>query len=168
MKKLNSFLKKSITLLLAGTILIISNIYEVKAQEYIKNETIALTDENGDICAYYTPYSDTNPEPTIKPRYTSNINWTINAGRYTVGDNQYTLSSGISIQINVSQSKTGKSYIILYNRSTNTYKYLTNTETTNGWNGTINLGNNFNGGLYSIGIANLSSNTITYSGSYSL
>ena len=121
-------------------------------------EVYELLDDNGNFMGYYEPYSETNPEPVKTARYTANINWEIPAGKYSYGENQYTLSSGSKIQVSISQSQTGTSYL--------TFRF-TNTKVTNGWKGTVVLGN-ISSAVYSFGIENASSVTITYTGSYSL
>ena len=102
-------------------------------------EVYELLDDNGNFMGYYEPYSETNPEPVKTARYTANINWEIPAGKYSYGENQYTLSSGSKIQVSISQR----------------------------WKGTVVLGN-ISSAVYSFGIENASSVTITYTGSYSL
>ena len=127
-----------------------------------------MIDENGDFMGYYEPYSEHNPEPMIMPRYASNVNWTIKAGRYDYGVNQYTLGAGMKMNVNISQSRTGTSYLTFQNRTSNSSLRFTNTKVTNGWNGTITFGPSVSTALYSFGIENASANTITYTGTYSL
>ena len=91
----------------------------------------------------------------------------IPAGKYSYGENQYTLSSGSKIQVSISQSQTGTSYLTFQNRTSNSSLRFTNTKVTNGWKGTVVLGN-ISSAVYSFGIENASSVTITYTGSYSL
>ena len=121
-------------------------------------EVYELLDDNGNFMGYYEPYSETNPEPVKTARYTANINWEIPAGKYSYGENQYTLSSGSKIQV---------SYLTFQNRTSNSSLRFTNTKVTNGWTGTVVLGN-ISSAVYSFGIENASSVTITYTGSYSL
>lgn len=130
-------------------------------------EVYELLDDNGNFMGYYEPYSETNPEPVKTARYTANINWEIPAGKYSYGENQYTLSSGSKIQVSISQSQTGTSYLTFQNRTSNSSLRFTNTKVTNGWKGTVVLGN-ISSAVYSFGIENASSVTITYTGSYSL
>ena len=130
-------------------------------------EVFELLDDNGNFMGYYEPYSETNPEPVKTARYTANINWEIPAGKYSYGENQYTLSSGSKIQVSISQSQTGTSYLTFQNRTSNSSLRFTNTKVTNGWKGTVVLGN-ISSAVYSFGIENASSVTITYTGSYSL
>ena len=130
-------------------------------------EVYELLDDNGNFMGYYEPYSETNPEPVKTARYTENINWEIPAGKYSYGENQYTLSSGSKIQVSISQSQTGTSYLTFQNRTSNSSLRFTNTKVTNGWKGTVVLGN-ISSAVYSFGIENASSVTITYTGSYSL
>lgn len=130
-------------------------------------EVYELLDDNGNFMGYYEPYSETNPEPVKTARYTANINWEIPAGKYSYGENQYTLSSGSKIQVSISQSQTGTSYLTFQNRTSNSSLRFTNTKVTNGWTGTVVLGN-ISSAVYSFGIENASSVTITYTGSYSL
>ena len=130
-------------------------------------EVYELLDDNGNFMRYYEPYSETNPEPVKTARYTANINWEIPAGKYSYGENQYTLSSGSKIQVSISQSQTGTSYLTFQNRTSNSSLRFTNTKVTNGWKGTVVLGN-ISSAVYSFGIENASSVTITYTGSYSL
>lgn len=130
-------------------------------------EVYELLDDNGNFMGYYEPYSETNPEPVKTVRYTANINWEIPAGKYSYGENQYTLSSGSKIQVSISQSQTGTSYLTFQNRTSNSSLRFTNTKVTNGWTGTVVLGN-ISSAVYSFGIENASSVTITYTGSYSL
>lgn len=130
-------------------------------------EVYELLDDNGNFMGYYEPYSETNPEPVKTARYTANINWEIPAGKYSYGENQYTLSSGSEIQVSISQSQTGTSYLTFQNRTSNSSLRFTNTKVTNGWKGTVVLGN-ISSAVYSFGIENASSVTITYTGSYSL
>ena len=139
--------------------------YEEKKEDGL--EVYALLDENGKFMGYYEPYSEVNPQPMKGQRYTANINWTISSGTYAYGDNQYTRSAGMKIQVNISQSRTGTSYLTFHNRTSNSSVRFTNTKVTNGWNGTLTL-HGIDTAVYSFGIENASSNTITYSGSYSL
>ena len=104
-------------------------------------EVYELLDDNGNFMGYYEPYSETNPEPVKTARYTANINWEIPAGKYSYGENQYTLSSGSKIQVSISQSQTGTSYLTFQNRTSNSSLRFTNTKVTNGWKGTVVLGN---------------------------
>ena len=129
-------------------------------------EVYELLDENGTFMGYYEPYSDANPQPA-PDRYGSSIDWTIGAGLYKYGVNQYTLSSGITMDINISQSITGTSYLTFQNRTTNSSLRFTNTMVTNGWNGTITF-SGISTAVYSFGIENASSSTIRYVGTYSL
>jgi len=129
-------------------------------------EVYELLDDNGNFMGYYEPYSETNPEPVKTARYTANINWEIPAGKYSYGEN-HTLSSGSKIQVSISQSQTGTSYLTFQNRTSNSSLRFTNTKVTNGWKGTVVLGN-ISSAVYSFGIENASSVTITYTGSYSL
>lgn len=138
--------------------------YEYKKSSGI--EVYELLDENGIFMGYYEPYSDTNPRP-VPGRYGSSIDWTIGSGLYTYGVNQYTLSSGITMDINISQSVTGTSYLTFQNRTTNSSLRFTNTMVTNGWNGTITF-SGINTAVYSFGIENASPYTIRYVGTYSL
>ena len=172
--------RRSVTLVMVFFI----NIHPVMAQE-ISNESknaiwnefeekrenglevYELLDDNGNFMGYYEPYSETNPEPVKTARYTANINWEIPAGKYSYGENQYTLSSGSKIQVSISQSQTGTSYLTFQNRTSNSSLRFTNTKVTNGWKGTVVLGN-ISSAVYSFGIENASSVTITYTGSYSL
>ena len=122
-------------------------------------EVYELLDDNGNFMGYYEPYSETNPEPVKTAIYP--------AGKYSYGENQYTLSSGSKIQVSISQSQTGTSYLTFQNRTSNSSLRFTNTKVTNGWKGTVVLGN-ISSAVYSFGIENASSVTITYTGSYSL
>ena len=119
-------------------------------------EVYELLDDNGNFMGYYEPYSETNPEPVKTARYTANINWEIPAGKYSYGENQYTLSSGSKIQVSISQSQTGTSYLTFQNRTSNSSLRFTNTKVTNGWKGTVVLGN-ISSAVYSFGIENASS-----------
>ena len=103
----------------------------------------------------------------LPTRYGASVNWTINGGSKSTGNNRYSLYSGISIVVNISQSRTGGSYLTFYNWDTNRYLRFTNTYVTNGWNGTIYL-NGISNDTYSFGIENVSANRITYTGTYSL
>ena len=114
-------------------------------------EVYELLDDNGNFMGYYEPYSETNPEPVKTARYTANINWEIPAGKYSYGENQYTLSSGSKIQVSISQSQTGTSYLTFQNRTSNSSLRFTNTKVTNGWKGTVVLGN-ISSAVYSFGI----------------
>lgn len=100
-----------------------------------------LIDDNGNIIGYFEPYSDINPAPSsqIIPRYASLVDVTVAARDTVVGSNQYSLQAGDEMQLDISQSTEGKSY-------------LTGIETA----------------TYSFGIENASSKEITYSGTYSL
>lgn len=131
-------------------------------------EVYELLDENGTFLGYYEPYSESNPEPKRSARYGSSVNWTVPANKVTYGENQYTLSSGAKIQVNISQSRTGTSYLTFFNRKTNSPVRFTTTKVTNGWNGTIILNDTFKTSTYSFGIENASKNSITYTGTYSL
>jgi len=122
-------------------------------------EVYELLDDNGNFMGYYEPYSETNPEPVKTARYTANINWEIPAGKYSYGENQYTLSSGSKIQVSISQSQTGTSYLTFQNRTSNSSLRFTNTKVTNGWKGTVVLGN-ISSAVYSFGIENASLATV--------
>ncbi len=143
-------------------------------EEYLEKkssgiEIIDLIDENGNLIGYYEPFTDEERDAFSKLRYSANINWTISAGYTTYGSNQYTLSAGSQITVNISQSRTGTSYLRFYNHSTNSFVRFTGTATTNGWSGKIVvLGSGVSTGVYSFGIENASSNSITYSGTYAL
>lgn len=54
------------------------------------------------------------------PLYSAEIEWTIDAGRYSYGTNIYTIQDGMVMQIDISQSMSGKSYLTFQNRNTNT------------------------------------------------
>lgn len=132
-------------------------------------EVYALTDEEGNFIGYYEPYSESNPVPEkqIMPLYSAEIEWTIDAGRYSYGTNIYTIQDGMVMQIDISQSISGKSYLTFQNRNTNTSLRFTQTETTDGWHGTVTFAGMVTT-IYSFGIENASNSTITYSGTYSL
>ncbi len=141
---------------------------EYKEKKEMGLEVYELLDENGQFIGYYEPYSESNPAPMKMARYGSNINWTIKSGKYVYGVNQYTLSAGKKMNVNIAQSRTGTSYLTFHNRTSNSSLRFTNTKVTNGWNGTVTFGASMSTAVYSFGIENASANTITYTGSYSL
>lgn len=175
--------KKSIAIIGMAALMLFMNFQPAMAKENVTDSVIQefiekkekgldvyeLLDEAGNIIGYYEPYSETNSEPNegIMPLYSSTINWTIGAGRYKYGTNQYTLSSGDTINVKIEQSRTGKSYLTFQNRDTNSSLRFEKTETDDGWNGTIKLAG-INKAVWSFGIENASDNTITYSGTYDL
>lgn len=140
-------------------------------QEYLEKvaagvEVYPLIDEEGVLVGYYEPNREDNVN-AVMPRYSTNINWTLESYQYGFGENIYTLTSGDKIYVNIAQSVSGTSYIGLYNTSTDKLSYFTGTETTNGWNGTITLVD-VSQATYRFAISNQSENTITYKGYYSL
>lgn len=159
----------------------LANVGAVSAQEYDDDEIMQeyrekksagvevypLTDGDGNVLGYYEPHEDISTN-YVMPRYTSNVNWEIESHGYGRGDNIYTLGGGSRIEVNISQSASGKSYIELYDRENEEYINLSSTETTSGWNGTIVLRSSFSDGTYSFSIHNVSDKTITYSGYYIL
>ncbi len=139
-------------------------------QEYLEKvaagvEVYPLVDEEGVMLGFYEPNREENVNAAM-PRYSTNVNWTIESYHYGMGENSYTLTDGDKIYINITQSVSGTSYIGLYNTSTEKFTYFTNTKTTNGWNGTITLG--LSQATYRFGITNQSGSTITYTGYYTL
>lgn len=130
-------------------------------------EVYELTDQYGNMAGYYEPFSDTNPEPA-SPRYTSTINWTISGNHNVVGVNRYTLGEGSKIYVKISQSKTGSSTLGLYNQDEDHRYWFPKTTTTDGWSGTITLSSNISTGVYGFAIKNESSDSITYTGYYTL
>lgn len=173
---------KSLVIMFMATLLLTMNGLHVMAQENTEDELLAefwekkekgfeiyeLTDENGKLIAYYEPYSETNPNLNegIMLAYVSSINWEVQPGLYTWGENRYTLWEGMKIQVNISQSRIGLSYLTFHNTATGKSLRFTQTAVTNGWNGTITLVDV--SGVFSFGIENASSNTIRYTGTYSL
>lgn len=158
--------------------MVLANFMPVKAQESADNSAMAkylekkaagsdlseIYDEEGNVIAYFELFSESNPErPT--PRYSSSISWTISSNTYSYGDNVYALAEGAIITVKISQSQTGASYLGLYDKNNSKFTYNKSSYTTNGWDGTMTV---IKSGLYSFGIKNASSSTITYSGSYSL
>lgn len=137
---------------------------EYQEKKAAGQEIYDLVDENGNLWGYFE--KDANASFM---RYGSNIDWTINSNYRKYGVNQYTLSAGAQIHVNITQSRTGTSYLCFYNHSTGSYVKFTKTKTSNGWVGKIVvLGSGVSSGVYSFGIQNSSSNTIRYSGTYSL
>lgn len=128
-------------------------------------EVYLLTDDEGNVLGYYEP-AVRGENHSVMPRYTANVNWTLEARSYGRGNNVYTLGGGSRIEVNISQNVEGASCIELYNTDTDEYAVLQTTETTNGWDGTIVLRSIFPSGTYSFAIHNKSSKTITYTGYY--
>lgn len=130
-------------------------------------EVYPLLDEDGVVVGYYEPYLDNESKP-VEPRYSANIDWTVGAKKYTHGDNRYSLAAGMIIEVNIQQSVEGQSYLALYNVNTGVLKRINHSSTTSGWDGKITLLENFVTDTYSFAIENLSDNSITYTGYYSL
>lgn len=180
MKKRYQRIKRSIITVMMAALMVIVNGIPVMAQENIDDkvyeeynekkeaglEVFDLRDDDGNFMGYYEPYSESNPDPNegIMPHGVRSIDWTINAGRSSYSSEQYILIKGMTMEVDISQSRTGKSYLLLYGVGTNIR--ITTTETTNGWNGTITFSYELVPGGYSFGIENASSNQIRYSGIY--
>ena len=175
-KRLLAFICCFITLIGHNLIIHASNIeisdpiyeeyLEKKANGY---ELYELIDEEGNIFGYYEPCTQEEIDQMPQLRYSSSINWTISAGSTSYGTNRYTLESGMQIHLNISQNRTGTSYLRFYDHDRNSYHRFLKTISTNGWSGIIfTFGDGLSYGTYSFGIENASSNTITYSGNYSL
>ncbi|MEY8517067.1 hypothetical protein AALC25_09095 [Lachnospiraceae bacterium 29-84] len=168
------------------------------ADQYVPDDVIAefwekkeqgvriygLTDEDGNIVATFEPrepedlpsgmitYSKERPPlPACAGySYTAGSERIVEPGTCSYGTNIYYLSGpdSCSLQVKFSQDKKGKSYLILKDRNTGTMVRLLNTETEDGWYGTIRLGPSIPGASYSIGIENASQDPITYRGMYSI
>lgn len=126
------------------------------------DEVYEIVDNDGTFIGYY------EEGPSIMPRYGSSVNWTIGANTFTWGSNSYSLSNGHQITVNISQSTTGESYIVLVRPDTKVMTRLLSTKTTNGWNSVVITLAGITADNYAFGIANYSSKSITYSGTYSL
>lgn len=181
MRKIIWKLNKKIISVMMALVLLTTNTVTIMAQENKDSivdeirkkkeaglEVYELVDENGDIKGYYEPYSDANPEP-VTPRYRAGVNWTIPAKTANFGTNEFGLGAGSKIEVNISQSRTGISYIRLLNAKTYESIKLVITETNNGWYGTINFGpSSIPTAVYAFGIGNASDYSITYTGTYTL
>ncbi|MDE6744981.1 MAG: hypothetical protein K2J95_13990 [Lachnospiraceae bacterium] len=140
-------------------------------QEYLEKvaagvEVYPLVNEEGVMVGYYEPNREERVN-AVMPRYDANVNWTLKSYQYGIGENAYTLGEGDKIYINIEQSVSGTSYLGIYNTSTDKLTVFMGTKTTNGWNGTITLGD-VSQATYRFAIYNQSESTITYTGYYSL
>lgn len=165
-----------------AAMLVIVNGIPVMAQENIDDQVYAeynekkeaglevydLRDDDGNFMGYYEPYSEANPNPNdgIMPHVVRSVDWTINAGRSGYSDEQFILVKGMTLGVNIRQSRTGRSYLLLYGVGTDIR--ITTTETTNGWDGTITFSYELVPGGYNFGIENASSNQIRYYGIYAI
>lgn len=183
MKKRYQMIKRSMITVMMAALMVIMNSIPVMAQENINDkvfteynskkeagmEVYDLRDDDGNFMGYYEPYSETNPNPNegIMPHPAYSIDWTIDPGRVKFSGEQFILINGMKMDVIVSQNRNGRSYLTFYRASTGTSLRFNNTETTNGWNGTITFSGIAPGG-YSFGIENNSLNPITYTGLYLL
>ena len=141
-------------------------------QEYLEKvaagvEVYLLVDEEGVMFGYYEPYSEENIN-AVMPRYAVNVDWTIEAQKYSRGVNVYTLSGGYEISVTIAFSQEGTSYLGLYDTSAGRLLKFTETKSTNGWNGKLTFTSEFTTSTYNFAIINSSDSTITYTGHYSL
>lgn len=129
-----------------------------------ETDSIEIVDENGNVMAIYTPYSETNPAPTIMPRYAANIDWNIGKGSHR-GSSQFNMNTNTKINVAIKISPNASSNIGLYDCESGVYGYPATSESTTGWNGTITPSRS---GLYSIAIRNNTNGTVNYKGTFSL
>lgn len=140
-------------------------------QEYLDKaaagvEIYPLVDEEGVLFGYYEPYSEDDIN-AVMPLYSSNIEWTVEPQHCRKGANVYTLGNGNVINVSISASAAGTSYLGLVDTATDQLHIFTETKSTSGWFGKITM-STFATSTYSFCILNDSDITITYTGSYSL
>ena len=148
-----------------------ANAQEINGEEKINTETISkedgvvrFLDEDGNVMAIYTPYSETNPAPSIQPRYSGNIDWTVPWGWY-VGSSQFELNTNSRIDLNISISPSASSNIGLYDTKNDRYGWPEGGESTTGWHGT--MAPNYEGN-FKIAIANNTDKVVTYKGTFTV
>lgn len=127
-------------------------------------DTIEFLDENGKVMAIFTPYSETNPAPASLDA-TANVNVSLAGNLSGYLSNQYTLSNGTNITLNISISPQVSSNVGLYDRNTKTYGWPAGGLSSSGWYGTLTVAYD---GTFSLAFKNNSSTTANYTGTYSL
>lgn len=132
----------------------------------VDNSPVKFVDENGEVIAVFTPYSETNPAPdSLTKSVLMDVNVNLNA--YTQGylSNKYNFNVGDQIGLNIRISPNAQSSVGLYDRNTNSFSYPVDSGSATGWNGTLTVGK---AGLYSLAFINESAVTANYSGTYTL
>lgn len=126
-----------------------------------------IEDEQGYVKGYYEPGATREPKPQgTADRYYAGFCWTMEPGMCYYGGSTLQLNSvtgNPTLQIHITQSQTGKSYLVLKDNKTGDKVRILASETENGWHGTLHLGS-IPTAYYSIGIENASSETIIYHG----
>ncbi len=174
--KIRNFTKKFALISACALSVFIFNGQEANAQEtnveekinpetVVKDEgTVEFLDENGNVMAIYTPYSETNPAPSIQPRYSGSVDWTVGWGWYS-GSSRFELNSNNKIDLNISISPSASSNIGLYDVNNHTYGWPSDGGSSTGWYGTIQPGYT---GNFSIAIANNTEKTVHYDGTFTV
>ncbi|MCI9006328.1 MAG: hypothetical protein HFH39_14135 [Lachnospiraceae bacterium] len=101
------------------------------------------------------------------PKGTWTIDWILSPGEVVFGGNNFILSSGSSIYVDISQSSEGRSQLVWIENGTGAKVVVIGSSTTKGWHGTYTM-SALPEAYYHFGIENLSSKVIAYRGSYSI
>ncbi len=99
------------------------------------------------------------------PKGTWTIDWILSPGEVAFGGNNFILSSGSSIYVDISQSSEGRSQLVWIENGTGAKVVVIGSSTTTGWHGTYTM-SALPEAYYHFGIENLSSKAIAYRGSY--
>ena len=99
------------------------------------------------------------------PKGTWTIDWILSPGEVAFGGNNFKLSSGSSIYVDISQSSEGRSQLVWIENGTGAKVVVIGSSTTTGWHGTYTM-SALPEAYYHFGIENLSSKAIAYRGSY--
>lgn len=169
-KKKNNILKGMLAMIMALGLFIgefpIVEAAETSESIIVDNSPVEFVDENGEVIAVFTPYSETNPAPDYSTRSTK-INVNVSYEPYTRGhlSNKYTFYDGDQIGLNIKITPNAQSSIALYNHNTNTYGHPAGGDSATGWYGTLTVSGT---GSYSMAFFNESAVKATYSGYYTL
>lgn len=143
-------------------------------QEYFEKkeagiEIYEIIDNEGNLMGYFEPncVKEVNENARLGIKFDIG-NWTI-PGKTTSWTNRvHSLLKGDKITVNITQIQNGPnfpSYLVLRDNDNGTFAVINSSLTTNGWkNGTITVGYD---GHFNFGIQNVSTQSITYVGTYS-
>lgn len=140
---------------------------EIRADEkLVIEDAIDFIDDEGNVIATFTPYSEDDPAPAEFGKAVShNVDVELGAGRSGYLENIYSLKHGDRIDFNITISPQASSQIGLYNRNTGLFGFPTGSLSSTGWNGYLTVNGD---GRYSLAFDNLSNVRARYKGTYTL
>ena len=132
----------------------------------LTEDVIEFVDENGEVMAVFTPYSETNLAPDgLTKSTTVSVNCSLDGYHQGYLSNKYDLNDGDKINMDITISPQVSSNIGLYDHNAQQYGWPAGGLSSNGWYGVLTVSGS---GKYSMAFKNNSGTATNYSGSYTL